>query len=254
MNILIVDDEYYIVQGIAKIISESFTEFDCIYEAYSTEQAKRIIEKESIDILITDIEMPRENGLSLVSWIYSNAYPIICMILSGHQRFDYAQKALKFHCVSYVLKPVDKIQLCDEIRHALDLIQNRPSQKAAASNPSDISIKADPSSTVEDEDFVFRVRTYIYSNLSNPDLNRSSIAEYLHMSPDYLSYVFHQKFNQTLNAYITFMRIDKAKELLKRTSWGMDVIAEKTGFSSSSYFHKQFKKISGITPQQYRSE
>ena len=43
-----------------KIISESFTEFDCIYQAYSTEQAKRIIEKESIDILITDIEMPKE--------------------------------------------------------------------------------------------------------------------------------------------------------------------------------------------------
>ena len=157
------------------------------------------------------------------------------MILSGHQRFDYAQKALKLHCASYVLKPIDKTQLCDEIRHALELKQNQSHQLA------------------EDEDFIFRVRTYIYSNLSDPDLNRSSIAEYLHMSPDYLSYVFHQKFDQTLSAYITSMRIDKAKEFLERTSWGMDIIAEKTGFSSSSYFHKQFKKITGITPQQYRS-
>ena len=80
----------------------------------------------------------------------------------------------------------------------------------------------------EDEDFIFRVRTYIYSNLSDPDLNRSSIAEYLHMSPDYLSYVFHQKFNQTLSAYNTSMRIDKAKELLERTNWGMDIITENT--------------------------
>ena len=143
MNILIVDDEYYIVQGIVKIISESFTEFDCIYQAYSTEQTKRIIEKESIDILITDIEMPKETGLSLFFWIYSN--------------------------------------------------------------------------------------------LSDPDLNRSSIAEYLHMSPDYLSYVFHQNFNQTLSAYITSMRIDKAKELFERTNWGMDIIAEKTGFVCRYY-------------------
>ena len=133
MNILIVDDEYYIVQGIVKIISESFTEFDCIYQAYSTEQAKRIIEKESIDILITDIEMPKETGLSLVFWIYSNAYPIICMILSGHQRFDYAQKALRLHCASYVLKPIDKTQLCDEIRHALELKQNQSHPESAAS-------------------------------------------------------------------------------------------------------------------------
>ena len=56
---------------------------------------------------------------------------------------------------------------------------------------------------------------WIYSNLSDPDLNCSSIAEYLHMSPDYLSYVFHQKFNQTLSTYITSMRIDKAKEKIK---------------------------------------
>ena len=69
---------------------------------------------------------------------------------------------------------------------------------------------------------------WIYSNLSDPDLNCSSIAEYLHMSPDYLSYIFHQKFNQTLSTYITSMRIDKAKELLERTNWGMDIIAEKT--------------------------
>lgn len=254
MNILIVDDEYYIVQGISKIISEAFSEFNNIYEAYSAEQAKRIIEKESIDILITDIEMPRENGLSLVSWTYSNAYPIICIILSGHQRFDYAQKALKLHCVSYVLKPVDKMQLCDEIHHALNLLQNQAHQRSAVSISSITPAETDQAQPAEDKDFVFRVRTYIYSNLSDPDLNRSSIAEYLHMSPDYLSYVFHQKFSQTLNAYITSMRIDKAKELLERTNWGLDIIAEKTGFSSSSYFHRQFKKITGITPQQYRSE
>lgn len=150
------------------------------------------------------------------------------MILSGHQRFDYAQKALKLHCASYVLKPIDKTQLCDEIRHALELKQNQSHQESAASISSIAPAKTAQDQLAEDEDFIFRVRTYIYSNLSDPDLNRSSIAEYLHMSLDYLSYVFHQKFNQTLSAYITSMRIDKAKELLERTNWGMDIIAEKT--------------------------
>ncbi len=251
MNILVVDDEFYIVQGITKIIAEAFPEFDCIYTAYSAEQAKKIIEKVSPDIMITDIEMPRESGLSLISWLYSNAYSTKCLILSGHQRFDYAQKALKLQCISYILKPVDKTQLCDEIRHALECVQTPAPPKTTAAIPDTATGETTPA--LEDEDFVFRVRAYIYSNLSNPELNRSSIADYLHMSPDYLSYVFHQKFNQTLNAYITSMRIDKAKELLERTSWGLDVIAEKTGFSSSSYFHKQFKKITGVTPQQYRS-
>lgn len=121
--------------------------------------------------------------------------PIRCMILSGHQRFDYAQKALKLHCASYVLKPIDKTQLCDEIRHALELKQNQSHQESAASISSIAPAKTAQDQLAEDEDFIFRVRTYIYSNLSDLDLNRSSIAEYLHMSPDYLSYVFHQKFS-----------------------------------------------------------
>ena len=153
--------------------------------------------------------MPKETGLSLVFWIYSNAYPIICMILSGHQRFDYAQKALKLHCASYVLKPIDKTQLCDEIRHALELKQNQSHQESAASISSIAPAKT---------------------------------AQYLHMSPDYLSYVFHQKFNQTLSAYITSMRIDKAKELLERTNWGMDIIAEKLDFPAAPTFINNSKK------------
>lgn len=169
-------------------------------------------------------------------------YPIICMILSVHQRFDYAQKALKLHCASYVLKPIDKTQLCDEIRHALELKQNQSHQESAASISSIAPAKTAQDQLAEDEDFIFRVRTYIYSNLSDPDLNRSSIAEYLHMSPDYLSYVFHQKFNQTLRAYNTSMRIDKAKELLERTNWGMDIIAEKLDFPAAPTFINNSKK------------
>ena len=67
-------------------------------------------------------------------------------------------------------------------------------------------------------------------------------AQYLHMSPDYLSYVFHQKFNQTLSAYNTSMRIDKAKELLERTNWGMDIIAEKLDFPAAPTFTNNSKK------------
>lgn len=261
MNLLIVDDEYYIVQGIVKIIRDNFSEIGQIYEAYSAEQAKRIIEREAVQILITDIEMPQESGFSLVAWIQANAYSIACLILSGHQRFDYAQQALHLRCQSYILKPVDKSQLCGELKrviHSLPSGQNSFSadnsflhQQTTPASPTDTMHQNHTAAKNEDA-FTFRIRTYIYSNLSDPEMNRSSIAEYMHMSPDYLSYIFHQKFNRTLNAYITEMRIDKAKELLIRTNWSLDIIAEKTGFSGSSYFHKQFKKVTSMTPSQFR--
>lgn len=78
------------------------------------------------------------------------------MILSGHQRFDYAQKALKLHCASYVLKPIDKTQLCDEIRHALALKQNQSHQESAASISSIAPAKTAQDQLAEDEDFIFQ--------------------------------------------------------------------------------------------------
>ena len=84
------------------------------------------------------------------------------------------------------------------------------------------------------------------------DLSRNVIAEYMHMNPDYLSTLFHTRFGQTLSFYITAVRIDYAKELLKNSTFTLNEIADKTGFSTSSYFCKQFKKYTSMTPQQYR--
>lgn len=244
MNLLIVDDEYYIVQGLLRSIKQNFPELNQIFSAYSIEQAKKIIEREQIDILLTDIEMPQENGLHLIEWIRTNGYQITPLILSGHQRFDYAQKAITMHCFSYILKPVDTLSLTREIRKAIENVSARASSTTSVPELS----------SAESDTFMRTVREYIYINLSSVNLNRNTIAEQVHMNPDYLSNLFHNKFGQTLSAYITNVRIDKAKELLRTTSLPLDVIAEQTGFSSSSYFHKQFKKGTGLTPQQYRNQ
>jgi YesN/AraC family two-component response regulator len=74
------------------------------------------------------------------------------------------------------------------------------------------------------------------------------------MNPDYLSYIFHKKFGQTLNTYITAMRIDAAKELLLTSNLSLQEISDKAGFSNSSYFHRQFKKITGLTPMQFSKD
>ncbi len=244
MNLLIVDDEYYIVQGLLRSIGQNFSEIKQIFAAYSIDQAKKVIEHEEIDILLTDIEMPQGNGLHLIEWIRINGYRITPLILSGHQRFDYAQKAITMHCFGYILKPIDTASLLTEIKRA---IQNVEIQNME-------SVQVSEGLFAEADTFVKKIREYIYVNLGSANLNRSTIAEHMHMNPDYLSSLFHNRFGQTLSTYITNVRIDKAKELLLTTRISLDAIAEQTGFSSSSYFHKQFKKGTGLTPQQYRNQ
>lgn len=254
MNLLIVDDEYYIVQGIVKAIRREELGIDQIFSAYSMEQARKIIERESVQLLLTDIEMPQENGLSLIRWIQENGYHIVSLILTGHQRFDYAQKAVMMHCFSYILKPVDGQELETQLRLAIASIREQPGGEnpqpgTGEGNRQSVSL---PSGQEEQDDFVRSVRRFIRENLASLDLNRNSLAEHVHMNPDYLSSLFHARFGQTLSAYITQTRIDRAKELLGSTSLSLNEISKKTGFSSSSYFHKQFKKATGLTPQQYR--
>ena len=164
------------------------------------------------------------------------------LILSGHQRFDYAQKALKLHCASYVLKPIDKTQLCDEIRHALELKQNQSHQESAASISSIAPAKTAQDQLAKDEDFIFRVRTYINSNLSDPDLNRSSIAEYLHMSPDYLSYVFHQKLTRLLVLTLHPCALIRQRSFLKEPTGEWILLQKKLDFPAAPTFINNSKK------------
>ena len=99
-----------------------------------------------------------------------------------------------------------------------------------------------------------QVKAYIRSHYTDPALDRTQIAEAVHMSPDYLSYLFHKEADTTLSAFLNAERIAAAKKLLLTTDAGAQEIAEKVGFSGVPYFHKQFKKSTGMTPNAYRKQ
>lgn len=120
MNILIVDDEYLIVQGIRKNTDWDRLGVDKVLCAYSVKQAQKIFLEEQVDIMVTDIEMPKENGLELVQWIKEHGYQTIFLMLTGHQDFNYAQQALNMHAFRYILKPVDTIALEDALEKAIE--------------------------------------------------------------------------------------------------------------------------------------
>ena len=94
---------------------------------------------------------------------------------------------------------------------------------------------------------------YIRTHLSECDLDRTNIADAVHVSPDYLSYLFHKESGKVLSSYINEERIALARKLLSATDKSLSEISEACGFANDTYFHKQFKKITGQTPSSYRS-
>lgn len=252
MNILIVDDEYYIVKNLVSAIDREGLRIDNVFTAYSASQAKEILVREQVDILLADIEMPKESGLELIGWLNEKRCPCLVIILSSHQRFDYAQEAIRFQCFRYLLKPIGKPELNKVLNAAISVATESNGNYERKDRPAEKKSPAAFDESPDDsEDFVKKIRDYISKNLAS-DLSRDNIAKYMNMNPDYLSFLFHNKFNETLTNYITRMRIDLAKYYLNNSSRSIEEISEMTGFSDQTYFIRKFKQITGLSPRKWK--
>ncbi|HAH63608.1 MAG TPA: hypothetical protein DCL73_16105 [Treponema sp.] len=125
MNILIVDDEYYIVQGIRNVIDCKKLGISEVFGAYSMKQAQKVFEEHDVAILLTDIEMPKGSGIDLVRWVYDSGYAPVVLFLTGHQNFDYAYTAIKLQCLDYLLKPVRPAVLAEKLSEAVRVVKKR---------------------------------------------------------------------------------------------------------------------------------
>ena len=125
MKVLIADDEPFILQGLSVLIDWESEGCEIVRKATNGMEALDYLRQNSVDLVISDIKMPEMSGLELLEKIrtekISDAYFIF---LSGYNEFAYAQKAMRYSCMDYLLKPVKKEALLErirEIREKLDL-------------------------------------------------------------------------------------------------------------------------------------
>lgn len=83
-------------------------------------------------------------------------------------------------------------------------------------------------------------------------LTRDDIAKAVGVTPNYVSVLFRKGFDMTFVEYITNLRINEAKKLLENTDKKIYQIAEAVGFEDAYYFSKNFKKVMGMSPKEYR--
>ena len=93
--------------------------------------------------------------------------------------------------------------------------------------------------------------SFIHENLEN-DLSIHTISQSIHVSKSVLYKKFHACFHCTVSEYINSKRVEKSIEWLTKTDLSIEEIAQKVGFSSTSYFTKTFKRLKGITPLKYK--
>lgn len=99
---------------------------------------------------------------------------------------------------------------------------------------------------------VSRAINYIKQNYANPKLSLQMITDYLSVSTSYFSSAFKTRTNQTFIEYLTGVRMEKAKHMLRHTALKSYEVAENAGYSDPHYFSVAFKRFTGKTPKEYR--
>ena len=114
-SVLIVDDEFRIGLLIKKLIHWTELNMECLDVLDSGETAVKIIQEKKPDIVITDIRMPKVNGLDLIKTIRESDINVHFIVISGYKEFEYAHKALAYGVEDYILKPVNEKDLNDAL-------------------------------------------------------------------------------------------------------------------------------------------
>lgn len=120
VQLLIVDDEVHVVERFCSTINWKAVGVEQVHKAYSGPEALSLLEQFSIDIVLTDIQMPGMNGLELIAEIRRHWHKTKCILLSGYSDFNYAKEAIHHQTEDYLLKPVKEKDLLSTIRRVID--------------------------------------------------------------------------------------------------------------------------------------
>lgn len=118
-KILIVDDEMIFRRGIKAMLQKSDFCIGQISEAVDGYEALQLLEHDNFDIVITDIRMPRMDGLMLCRSIRERGLRPGIIILSGYDDFKYAQAAIQYGVSDYVLKPLSQRKLREVLQEVI---------------------------------------------------------------------------------------------------------------------------------------
>ena len=237
MNLLVADDENLELKVLEKTIKKFFLNELDILMASNGKQAAGIVENTDINIALLDIEMPGMNGIELAKLIREKNHDCIIIFITAYDRFEYAIEAMHIKAFDYLLKPWKEEKLTGLISEAISSIKEISSDDGKSENLQDSQKSI--------------IKKYIKENYKR-DISAGDVAGILGYSDVYFSKIFKQLFDDTFINYLTNLRIEKAKVLLKDVSFNIREVGASVGYTDSNYFTKVFKRAVGMSPSEYR--
>lgn len=245
-TILVVDDEPRSRYGLKKTLAETYR----VICAENGKQALKRLSEQPVDLVITDIRMPEMTGLRLVHQLTRLEWKPAILIVSAYSDFSYAQKAIQFGVSGYLLKPVSKKKLFQEVEKALKEKAVKDREKLYARIMDDKLVRIHQK-MAQLSNPLQKALHFIDERL-NEKLTLNRVAEHVHLNKNYFSTLFKEQTGVTFHEYVTRSRLELAKSLLLSTDLTVTEIADETGYNNTKHFVETFKKMEGKTPTAFR--
>jgi DNA-binding response OmpR family regulator/anti-sigma regulatory factor (Ser/Thr protein kinase) len=259
-QLLVVEDNADIRQYITDTFSDDFL----ILQAENGEEGVKMAEEHNPDIIVSDIMMPKKNGIELTRQlkgdIRTSHIPII--LLTAKTTDDDKEEGYDSGADSYLTKPFTTKLLASRIRNLLTARRrltemivdgdiHHPSPNTHHPSPSD-SNKDTPQLSPLDQEFIERLNRLIEDHIMQADIDMAFVTDKMAMSHS----TFYRKVKaltgMTATEYIRKRRLRYCYRLLESGDYNVNQAAMMTGFNQMAHFRETFKKEFGILPSEVK--
>lgn len=245
-SILVIDDNEDLRRMIAEMLKSSYN----VIQAGNGKEGVNILEKEPVDLILSDIMMPEMDGYEFCEFLktdprYSNI-PII--LITAKASVEDKIKGLKYGADDYIEKPFSPDLLVTKVR---SIISNRQKIKEfyrglPIVHPSKIS-----KITKSDSDFMNKMKEELEKHLSDVDYSLVNLTEDMFMSQSSFYRKVKTLTGVSPNDFVKEFKLQRAAEMLSDGKYLASEVYKEVGFNSLAYFSLCFKKKYGVSPTKY---
>lgn len=237
-KVMIIDDEPIIVEGLSKSISWEKWNCEVVATANDGCEGRELIQKYKPNMIFCDISMPELDGLTMIAGLKSEFEDMEISILTGYRDFDYAQQAVNLGVTRFLLKPSSM----KEIEEAVETMTENLKKK---------HILVEPHETANS--FIVKNAMKYIDEHYNEKLTLPEVAEKTYVSQWHLSKLLNKEMKKNFSEILNDIRINHAKKLLEDSSLRIGDVAREVGFLDFAHFSRVFKKVEGISANEYRN-
>ena len=239
-RVVLIDDENIIVEGLRRVIK--WADYGCqvVGTASDAAEGAELIRKLQPHIVFTDIRMPGVDGLTMLAGLRSEFPDMQVTVLTGYRDFSYAQEAIRLGVARFLLKPSKMDELKEAVETMVARLDKLPPEEPEQQPQSAGSF------------IVNQAMQCIEKNYASK-LTLQMVADSCYVSQWHLSKLLNGYAGKSFYDILNAVRIQKAKELLSDPKLKIGEIGEMVGYADTAHFARTFKKLEGMSANEYRN-